>query len=112
MEGIDKEKKVSQLKSITGEIMKQFANTKKLVCPVYSCFKEFKIGEQLKTHVEQTHPELVSNGVEMDNTGNLNIKEKQINQLIMICKMMPDFMKKEVFAQRSIRESKIKKNSS
>lgn len=45
----------------------------------------------------------------MDQTGNLKISNKHLNKIIMICKMLPDFMKKDVFVQRQLRENKIKK---
>lgn len=52
LEGSDKEKKIQQLRSITGEGIKQFFQGWKLVCPIYSCFKEFKVTEGLKVHLE------------------------------------------------------------
>ena len=45
----------------------------------------------------------------MDDTGNFNVTIEHMNQFIMLCKMIPDFMKKEVLPHRIIRENKIKK---
>ena len=92
--------------------MKQHCQSKKHCCPLYSCFKELKTGQLLQQHVEQSHPELAQNGLGVDSNGQMRVSNKHLNKIIMICKMIPDFMKKEVFVQRTIRENKIKKQSS
>lgn len=53
--------------------MKSVALSKKVYCPVYTCFKEFKTPSQLIQHVEQSHAYLDSNGLGMDQAGNLKI---------------------------------------
>lgn len=77
--------------------MKTVGLSKKIYCPIYTCFKEYKTPAALIQHIEQSHAYLESNGLTMDQTGNLKISNKHLNKLIMICKMLPDFMKKDVF---------------
>ena len=59
--------------------------------------------------MDNEHPELGHNNLLVDDTGNFNVTIEHMNQFIMLCKMIPDFMKKEVLPHRIIRENKIKK---
>lgn len=73
-----KAKTLEYLSEFAGKTIQQVNWSKKNVCPIYQCFKEFVSVQELKSHVEQEHPELVENNLFMDDNGNLVLKPEHL----------------------------------
>ncbi len=56
--------------------------------------KKLDSENSIQKHVQNVHPEITEAGLYFNSHGILDIQEKHIDDVMMVCKMIPDFMKK------------------
>lgn len=62
-------------------------------CPIYSCFERLHTVAALKNHINVNHKELVATGMEVMSNGKIKFNEEILRNVLMVCKVVPSFVR-------------------
>lgn len=87
-----KKEKVEKFNKIICKVTKYFPpNTHH--CPIYFCQENYNNVNLLRNHITKIHPEIFANKMQIDDQGIFSYPDHLLDNMIMVCKMIPGFMR-------------------